>query len=999
MVRAVHTAVKGRARFKVHALHGSDTLRHHIEARLAAIDGVKSATASSITGSILVLFNSGNTVEDIGRFLRALVAEYGGTAPEAEKPGRPASPVVPAAETKSLRRRIAAILPGAVEAQPVEAWHVMAVPEVLARLDASEEEGLTREAALESLRRYGPNALPESKPRSKLSMLFEQFQSLPVALLSVAAGISVATGGVVDAIVIMGVVAINAAIGFATEFEADRTIESLKNLVKPLAHVVREGVVEEVALESVALGDLLVLKPGTFVPADARLVFARNLTVDESALTGESLPVHKTADTLEGEGTTLADRLNMVYMGTLVTGGQGFAVVVAIGSETEIGRLQLLVGEAEAPETPMERQLDVIGNQIVYVGLAICGVVLGLGILRGQPFLEMFKISISLAVAAVPEGLPAVATTTLALGLSKMKREKVLIRQLKAVETLGAVQTICFDKTGTVTENRMTVRSVYAGGRLVELGEGRFWSDGREMNPLDIEEFRGLLSGAVLCSETEVREESGEVRLRGTATECALVRMAVEAGVNVVDLRVRYPLLRTKHRSEDRHFMCTLHDTDGADRLISVKGSPQEVLSMCGSIMRDGERMPLTDEARTEIELQNERMAGDALRVLGFAFIENGDEETFDQHHELVWLGLVGMADPIRKGVKELIPVFHRAGIDTVMITGDQSPTAYAIGKELGLSRGEPLEILDSTHLAEIDSDALRALSGRVHVFSRVSPANKLQIVQALQKAGKVVAMTGDGINDGPALKVADIGVALGCTGTDTAREVADVILENDDLETMVLAVSHGRTIYSNIRKSLRFLLATNFSEIMVMLVASTFGLGFPLSAMQLLWINLISDIFPGLALAMEPPEPDVLDRPPRDPNLPIIGGKDLKRITVESAVISASALGAYGYGIVRYGMGLQANSIAFQSLTLAQLIHAISCRSNKHTIYDRENLPPNRALTLALGGSLALQALTFVVPGLKGLLGVGNVDAVDLLVIGGSSVAPLLLNEATKKP
>ncbi|MCI0530039.1 MAG: cation-translocating P-type ATPase, partial [Nitrospira sp.] len=360
-----------------------------------------------------------------------------------------------------------------------------------------------------------------------------------------------------------------------------------------------------------------------------------------------------------------------------------------------------------------------------------------------------------------------------------------------------------------------------------------------------------------------------------------------------------------------------------------------------------------TEEDRFNIETENEHMAGDALRVLAGActYMDSGEED-FSIQNDLIWLGLIGMADPIRSGVKEVIGVFHQAGIDTVMITGDQSPTAYAIGKELSLSRSEQLEILDSTHLTNLDPELLKALAERVHVFARVSPAHKLQIVQALQKAGKVVAMTGDGINDGPALKAADIGVAMGNTGTDVAREVADVVLEDDNLETMTIAVRQGRTIYRNIRKSVHFLLATNLSEIMVMFVALAGGLGHPLNAMQLLWINLISDIFPGLALALEPPEPDVLSHPPRNPEEPIMTTSDFKRITFESAALSAGALGAYGYGILRYGMGLQASTLAFTSLTTGQLLHAISCRSETHSIFDKEKLPSNKYLTIALGGS-----------------------------------------------
>jgi Ca2+-transporting ATPase len=425
--------------------------------------------------------------------------------------------------------------------------------------------------------------------------------------------------------------------------------------------------------------------------------------------------------------------------------------------------------------------------------------------------------------------------------------------------------------------------------------------------------------------------------------------------------------------------------------------------------MVNGKKIPIKDDDRLAIEIENERMAGNALRMLGVAYASikqgqgvggKGHEENMDSldPQDFVWLGLVGMADPVRKGVKELIGDFHKAGIDTVMITGDQSPTAYAIGRELNLSKSEQLEILDSTHITNIDPDVMMALCNKVDVFARVSPANKLQIVQALQKNGKVVAMTGDGINDGPALKAADIGIAMGHTGTDVAREVADVVLEDDNLETMIIAISQGRTIYSNIRKSVHFLISTNLSEIMVMFSAIAGGLGQPLSAMQLLWINLISDIAPGLALALEPPEPDVLNQPPRNPDDPIIKTSDFKRIAFESASLSAGALSAYGYGIMRYGMGQRTGTLAFMSLSIGQLLHAISCRSEKHSIFEREKMPSNRYLNIAIGGSLGLQLITMAIPGLRNLLGITPISISDGIVVGGSALLPLLVNEGTKQ-
>ncbi|MEW6602420.1 MAG: cation-transporting P-type ATPase, partial [Nitrospirota bacterium] len=632
------------------------------------------------------------------------------------------------------------------------------------------------------------------------------------------------------------------------------------------------------------------------------------------------------------------------------------------------------------------------------------GLVFVTGLLRGYGFLQMLKTSISLAIAAVPEGLPTVATTTLALGIRNMRRHNILIRRLEAVETLGSVHTICLDKTGTITLNRMSVVTAFSGMRRFTVSDGQFFASGEPASVYLFDELLRLIHIAALCNESEVIGQGGKYAVNGSPTENALIHIALSSGVDVVRLREKFLLVNIQHRSENRNYMYTLHRAGNHSALVAVKGSPNEVLSMCRWHMKDGRKIPLTDEDRLAIETENERMAGKALRILGMAyFLSDGEPDAFlnndiDFSDNLVWLGLVGMADPVRGGVKGLIGEFHRAGIETVMITGDQSPTAYAIGKELNLSNGEQLEILDSAHLASIDPEVLKALCERVHVFSRVSPAHKLQIVQALQSAGKIVAMTGDGINDGPALKAADIGIAMGHVGTDVAREVADVVIEDDELATMIIAISQGRTIYNNIRKSVHFLLSTNLSEIMVMFTAIAGGLGQPLSAIQLLWINLMSDIAPGLALALEPPEPDVLSQPPRDPEEPLVKKSDFKRITFESAVISAGTLGAYGYGVMRYGMGQKASAIAFMSLTAGQLLHAISCRSEKHSIFDREKLPPNRYLNMALGGSFAIQLLAMLIPGLRNLLGLAPIGILDGAVIGSSAALPLLVNEGTKR-
>jgi len=972
---------------------------------------VRSASASALTGTVLIIYERDNrlTIAALAVAIEQVVREHGGNGTRAAKTASsersserthttapvPAAPSGPVPTRRQLRQQVLRS-----EHQADELWHTLPAGGVLSRFGTSRRTGLSADAAETALAKFGPNVLPEAVPRSGWSIFFGQFNSLPVGLLGIAAGISIATGGLADALVIIGVVAINATIGYITESQSERTIHSLKTLTRPSATLVRDGAVLEIGAEQVVPGDLLVLRPGSYVAADARLIEARHLSIDESALTGESMPVKKNIELLLMPDAPLADRTCMVYRGTLVTGGQGLAIVVATGRFTEIGMIQALVGEATAPETPMERQLTHIGNQLVVICCAVCGVVFVVGLLRGYGFLQMLRTSISLAVAAVPEGLPAVATTTLALGISRMRKLNVLIRHLNAVETLGAVQTICMDKTGTITLNRMSVVEVQVGAERLTVRDGIFRANGRLVHADESDELLRLVHVCALCSETVVSRQEGEHQLQGSATENALVQMAISSGIDVPGLRTRYPLRSIHHRSEQRNYMLTVHDAENGARLVAVKGSPNEVLDLCGWRLRDGARLPMDDDTRTALATENERMAGNALRVLGVAYgIRDAAMADSEAPGDLIWLGLVGMADTMRSGMPELVAAFHKAGIDTVMITGDQSPTAYAIGKELNLSRDEELEILDSTSLSQMEPEVLKALARRVQVFARVSPAHKLQIVQAIQSAGRVVAMTGDGINDGPALKAADIGIAMGHTGTDVAREVADVVLEDDNLETMIIAISQGRTIYNNIRKSVRFLLATNISEIMVMFTAMSAGIGQPLTVMQLLWINLISDIFPALALALEPPEPDILSRPPRDPNEPIVRSDDLKRIMVESAAISAGSLAAYGYGIVRYGQGPQAGSLAFLSLVSGQMLHAVSCRSDSHTIFDRKGLAPNPYLAGALGGSFAVQAITVAIPGLRSFLGIALPSLTDLAVVGAASVLPLLVNESTKRP
>ncbi|MFB2768818.1 HAD-IC family P-type ATPase [Pelatocladus sp. BLCC-F211] len=983
MIKIIHQ-VKGRARYKIKELYHSPSFKEYIERSLPQQPGINDVRANTLTGNILVLFEPEYSAEKIARLIEKYILEY---QPQ---------------QIKSLTKKEATSTIKPVtkaQIQKIENWHLMETDAVVDAFNTSKQSGLSHESAIENLNKYGSNVLAPAKTRSDLSILVDQFKSLPVALLGVAAGVSVLTGGLIDAVVILGVVGLNAVIGYTTESQSERIIHSLGSHQETSTWVIRDGQQLEIPTENIVVGDILVLKTGGYVAADARLLEAENLSIDESALTGESIPITKSKLPLKGEDIPLGDRTNMVYKGTLVTGGQGLAVVVATAKFTEMGKIQQLVGEATTTATPLTRQLDQVGSQLVAIGMGICGLVFGMGVLRGYGLLQMLQSSISLAVAAVPEGLPTIATTTLALGIQDMRKRNVLVRSLSAVEALGSVQTICLDKTGTITENRMSVVEVHTDSQQITVCDGEFIANGEHINPYACDELLKLIHVSVLCNESEVNlEQNGEYSVKGSATENALIYMAMSAGVEIKQLREKYQLLQTNLRSENRNIMSTVHRTENNHKLVAVKGSPGEVAQICKFWLKNGERLPLTEEDKRSLEIENDRMAGKALRVLGISYTHvEASHNGNNYEQDLTWLGLVGMADPIRTGVKQLMADFHYAGINTVMITGDQSPTAYAIAKELELSRDPQLEILDSTDLNNLTPEAITALANKVDVFARISPSNKLQIVQALQAAGQVVAMTGDGINDAPALKAAQVGVAMGKGGTDVAREVADIILEDDSLETMIVAVSRGRTIYNNIRKSVHFLLATNISEIVVMTTATAIGIGEPLNAIQLLWLNLVTDIFPGLSLALEAPEPDVLSQPPRNPDEPIVKNSDFGRIAFEAGTISLSTLAAYGYGISKYGISPQASTIAFMSLTSAQLLHTISCRSEHHSIFNQEKLPNNPYLNAAIIGSFAIQLLAIAVPPLRSLLKITPISIMDGFVIGGSALLPLLVNESTK--
>lgn len=977
LIEPVHVCVPGRARFYIGGLRGSAALRDLLERGLREAPGVLRAAAGLRTGNVVVEYDPGAiALERVVARMAALLRREIGVSAEEGASFAGASGLV---------------------------WHRAVHQEVAAALETSLASGLSQREADRRLAREGRNALPAMGARSSLSILAAQFETMPVALLLGATAISAVTGALLEAGAILVVVALNGAIGYATESRAERTIESLGLPGVGAAEVIRDGERREVAAETLVPGDLLVLERGMVVPADARILASQRLTVSESALTGESLPVLKSPDVIDRAAVPLGDRANMVYRGTIVTGGSGSAVVVATGVHTEVGRIQRLVGATLTPQTPSQRQLDQLGRQVVWLSVGVSGLIFGVGLLRGYALFQLVKSALSVAVAAVPEGLPMVATTTLAFGVEGMRKRQVLVRRLDAVETLAAVGVVCFDKTGTLTFNRMAVAAVAFGDGVFRLENGVLaGEDGAVRTPRDDDRLRRLYEIGALCSETEIEQGDGAPVLIGSPTENALVQAALDAGLDVGALRAGSEGVAVQHRTDAYRFMATTHRTAGG-LLLAVKGGPAEVLGMCRwEAMSDNRRRALTPKRRAEIERANAAMAQEALRVLGFAYREVGaahPQAPAVAAEDLTWAGLVGMEDPVRPGLAALMRALHRAGLRTVMLTGDQSATARAVGEALGLSEDGPLEVVDAADLDGLDADALARAAGRAHAFARISPAQKLDIVRALQRSGAVVAMIGDGINDSPALRAADVGIAMGQDGTSAAREVADVFLETDDLHALVTAIERGRTTYTNVRKAIRYLLGTNLSEVLLVLAGSAMGLGEALSPMQLLWINLISDVLPGIGLAMEPPEPDIMDRGPQPSDRPILRREDFATLAREGATLGAGALAAGLYGAARHGAGsAQARSMMFGSLVSAQLLHAITCRSGSYSVLGGSEKPlPNRALSGILIGSALAQSAALFIPGVRGLLGVTPIAGTDLLVTLAGGTLPFLAAELRK--
>ncbi len=1008
---AIHACVPGRVRWRVPELRRNPELRDALLISFAGMAGVHLASGSIDTGTLLTLFD----------------------------------PLLPECRVAG---RIAAITRG----EPADGdgdertdWHAQPGASAVATLGGDASRGLTAAAARSRLAEHGANALPPLRSRSGAATLVGQFHNLPVGLLVAAGAFSLATGGVVEAAAILAVVGFNAVLGTVIEARSERTIRSLGGAGPEPAHVIRDGAALEIAPACVVPGDLVSLLPGTVVPADCRILEAHDLRIAEAMLTGESVPVAKHAHPAAC-GAALAERGSMAYRGTAVTGGSGVALVVATGARTEIGRIQRLAGNATTPETPMQRQLDQLGRQLVWASLGACGLVMGVGALRGIALLQVLRSGISLAVAAIPEGLPMVATTTLALGVEDMRKRGVLVRRLDAVESLASVGVVCFDKTGTLTMNRMQVAALAAGGRdftvdadgalLDAAGQpvSESISSATDAGP-EADPVGWLLRLCVLCSDVTLADMDDRAVPAGSPTETALVCAAQQAGLDATGLRAAWPRVAVRHRAEGARFMATAHhrpnaesDSDAGDIMLAVKGSPADVLERCVWELHGGGRRALTARRRAAIGDANDAMAAEALRVLGFAFGATLPEASSVAGHgpkgassglpsasgasgaggieqdalpvaSLTWVGLAGLADPVRPRMDALMRTLHGAGIRTVMMTGDQLPTAEAVARKLDLGGGRPPRVFDAAGIESLDAGEFAAAVRDIDVFARVSPAQKLLVVRALQVSGERVAMTGDGINDSPALRAADVGVAMGgAASSEAAREVADVVLQTDNLAALAIAVERGRTTSVNVGKSIRYLLATNFSEILVVVGATVAGFAEPLTAMQLLWINLVGDVLPALGLAFEPPEPDLMLRP-SNRDVGIVGRRDLARLGAEGGLMAAGSLAALGWGTLRHGAGPEARTMAFVSLVTAQLLHTLSARSEHHGLLSRgpSALQPNRPLLGLLLASMALQAAGLLVPGVRGVLGVVRLAPLDLAATAAAGLLPYVANEALK--
>jgi Ca2+-transporting ATPase len=869
-------------------------------------------------------------------------------------------------------------------------WYALAVDDAMTRL-ASGPNGLAGEEAARRLLVHGPNELQSLTRDSAWRTLAAQFQNVLIVILLCATVVSGFLGHALESVVITVIVLFAVLLGFIQEYRAGRALEALRKMAAPVARVVRDGQESTIPSRELVPGDLVLLRAGDRVPADARLTDTANLAVDEAALTGESEPAQKSNVAFDDPELPLADRRNIVYAGTLVVHGRGQGLVVSTGMSTEFGRIARMVETVEVTRTPLQENLDRLGATLGKAALVVVAMVVVIGVLRGRPVIEMFMFGIALAVAVVPEALPAVVTISLAIGVRRMVKRNALVRRLPVVETLGSTSVICSDKTGTLTKNETTVRQLCVDGRVLDVTgsgydpTGEIQEDGRRIDPL--ESVQVLLGAAVLASDARLVDVDGRPQIEGDPTEGALIVAAAKAGLDPGDLARAQPRIAEIPFTSERRRMTTLHRRPGLADIAYSKGAADEILAGCTMQLRGGQDVPLGAADREQIRAIEQSMAGRGLRVLAVA--RKAGTALPDTEYGMTLLGLVAMMDPPRPEAASAVKTCEAAGIQVVMITGDHPLTASTVAGELGFLRGH--RVVSGRDLAGMGDDDLDRGVSDVAVYARVTPADKLRVVSAWQKRGEIVAMTGDGINDAPALKKADVGIAMGIAGTDVSKEAAGITLLDDNFATIVAAVEEGRMVFGNIKKYLMYLLSCNVGEIVLLAGAVIAGFPMPLSAVQILYVNLATDGLPALALAVDPPEPDLMRRKPRDPRLGVFT-RPVTVIIVAAGLWSAIVIGCLIAWLLRAGRPVEhVMALTFVSLVLIQFFNAYNCRSDRLSVLQRPFA--NRWLNMAVVWELALLVVIIYVPFFQRAFGTFALTPADWLmaVTLAFSIVPVL--------
>lgn len=876
------------------------------------------------------------------------------------------------------------------------------IEEVEKKFSTDLKEGLSPKNAADRLKEYGPNKIEKKSSISPWKIFFRQFQNIIVILLILASAISFSIGDIIEGIAVVVVIVLNALFGFITEYRAEKSVEALQKMITPTAKVLRDGVLSEVQAINLVPGDVIILDEGDRVTADGRLFEADNLAADEAMLTGESKPVNKHTRTITSDQKAgIADRKNMVFMGTSITRGNGKAVITGTGDKTQMGHISTMLQETQDESTPLEERLQKMGHFLIIITLVVTAIVALTGILSGKPIIEMVKTAIALAIAAVPEGLPAVATITLAIGMKRMAKKNALVKSLPAVETLGSTTVICTDKTGTLTENQMTVQEIFVSGRDISITgtgyapEGKFQEKGSEFSASQDDELTLFLKAGSLCSNAVLtHDKKNGWDMIGDPTEGALVTAAKKAGMDKEKMEESgYERLDELPFDSDTKFMAVLNNLPNSDSSVFLKGAPDVVLDMCEKVSINGSETELTKEKKEEYLQKNNHMAQKGLRILAIAH-KKGLSKDAEIENEIkqgmIFLGFAGILDPPRPDVAKAIEEAQAAGIRIIMITGDQKDTAMAIARRIGM-QGAQEEAITGTELDSFSDEELAQRLKNNPVFARVSPKNKLDIVGALNKNNEITAMTGDGVNDAPALKKADIGISMGQRGTTVAKEASDMVLLDDRFPTIVEAVRQGRVIFDNIQKFIHYLFSCNLSEIMLIFIAILLGVPTPLIALQILWLNLVTDVFPALAMAWETPEAETMSKPPRDPGKPIITNRLKFRIVFQGAILTMGPLLVYLFTLNNGFTLLESRTSGFMTLALVQLFHVFNVRRKNGLGFDTSVLN-NPYLWGAFVFTLGLQFLAVYTPLMQKVLHTTALTLNMWLLVLAGSIGPIVL-------